>query len=345
MVNPAPGRLLLLGARAVDALLDPPSCIAAVEAAFRQSDAGPAIAMGVLGIRVAGGGFHLKAAALPGGRPYFAAKINGNFPGNPDQRGLPTIQGLVVLCDAASGTPLALFDSVRITALRTAAATAVAARHLARTDAAGVLLIGCGVQAMAQLQALSAVRPIQRVWCADLRRERAETVARLARDAGLAARVAADWKAHSRECDLLVTCTTATRPFLGAADVAPGAFVAGVGADNEQKCELEPGLLASARVVVDVVDQCAVMGDLRAAIAVGAMTRDDVHAELGAVVAGTRPGRRSDAEVFVFDSTGTALQDVAAAAMAYERALTLGRGEWLDLQQAGLRSTPGPPPG
>jgi ornithine cyclodeaminase/alanine dehydrogenase-like protein (mu-crystallin family) len=123
---------------------------------------------------------------------------------------------------------------------------------------------------------------------------------------------------------VIVTCTPSHEPLLDIDHVRPGTFLAGVGADNEEKHELAPSLLASATVVVDVLAQCERMGDLHHAIAAGVMTRDDVHAELGAVLVGHAPGRRSSDEVIVFDSTGMALQDVAAAAVVYERALAGG---------------------
>ena len=119
--------------------------------------------------------------------------------------------------------------------------------------------------------------------------------------------------------DICVTCTP-SRVFL-LDGVEPGTFVAGVGVDSERKRELSPPLLARSKVVVDVLAQCMLMGDLHHAIDAGVMTTNDVHAELGQVVAGRRPARASDDEVIVFDSTGMALQDVAAAAVVYERAL------------------------
>jgi len=120
---------------------------------------------------------------------------------------------------------------------------------------------------------------------------------------------------------VIVTCTTAQAPFLGAGMVRPGTFIAAIGADSPDKCEIEPALMAKAMVVADLAGQCAAMGDLRHAIAAGAMAADEVHAELAELVAGRKPGRISDDRVILFDSTGTALQDVAAAALIYERAL------------------------
>src|SRR5690242_13378919 len=135
--------LLALNGADVDALLDPGTCIEAVEDAFRQQDGSTTPPSGVLGLHAGEGGFHLKAAAAAGWQ-FFAAKINGNFPANPDTRGLPTVQGIVVLFDGITGTPLAILDSVRITALRTAAASAVAARYLAREHASRLFIAGCG---------------------------------------------------------------------------------------------------------------------------------------------------------------------------------------------------------
>src|SRR5262249_57156627 len=116
-----------------------------------------------------------------------------------------------------------------------------------------------------------------------------------------------------------VTCTPSNRWFLDRTYVMPGAFIAAVGADNPEKQEIEPELLAEHVVIADVLDQCAAIGDLHHAIDAGVMKRDDVRAELAAVIAGSKPGRLSDDEVIIFDSTGTALQDVAAAALVYER--------------------------
>ena len=110
------------------------------------------------------------------------------------------------------------------------------------------------------------------------------------------------------------------------ADVAPGTFLAAVGADNPAKQEIDPALMASATVVVDVLDQCAEIGELHHALAAGLMTREQVHAELGDVVAGRRPGRTRREEITIFDSSGTALQDVAAAIAVYEKACVAGRG-------------------
>jgi ornithine cyclodeaminase/alanine dehydrogenase-like protein (mu-crystallin family) len=310
------------------------ACIAAVDAAFRAQAAGATLPSGVLGTHVPGGGFHVKTAGLgrADARSYFAAKINANFPGNRALHGLPTIQGVISLHDATDGVLLAVLDSMEITTLRTAAATAVAARCLARIDARVITVLGCGIQGRSQLLALSRVRSVEQVFAWDLEPAVAEHYAvEMTRTIGCEVRSVAEYRAAVNASDIVVTCTPSRRPLLSASDVPPGCFVAAVGADNEDKQELAPDLLARSLVVVDVLEQCARIGDLHHALASGAMRRDDVHAELADVVSGRRPGRRSASDIIVFDSTGTALEDVAAAALVYERGVDAGRGIELQL--------------
>ena len=334
--RPAPsGRgTLVLTRRDVRALLDMDACIAAVDAAFRAHAEGATLRPGVLGTHVPDGGFHVKTAGLRGasGRWYFAMKINANFPGNPARNGLPTIQGVISLHDATDGVLLALLDSMEITTLRTAAATAVAARHLSRADARVVTVLGCGVQGRSQLRALSRVRSVERVFAWDAEPAAAARYAReMTNVLGCDVQAVAEFRDAVRASDVVVTCTPSRRPLLSAADVPPGCFVAAVGADSEDKQELATDLLAHSVVVADVLEQCARIGDLHHALAAGALRREDVHAELSDVVSGRRPGRRTDAEIIVFDSTGTALEDVAAAALVYERAVDAGVGVELRL--------------
>jgi alanine dehydrogenase len=147
--------LLILSRADVLELLSLRDCIDAVERAFRLHAEGRTLAPGVLGVPASGGGFHIKAAGLLGDRSYFAAKTNANFPDNPRRFGRPTIQGTIMLADAANGTPLAIMESGSVTALRTGAATAVAAKYLARGDARTATIVGCGVQGELQLAAIA----------------------------------------------------------------------------------------------------------------------------------------------------------------------------------------------
>jgi len=318
---------LILSRRDVVDLLTLDDCIDAVERAFRLHADGRTLGPAVLSVPAENGGFHIKAAGLRGERGYFAAKTNANFPDNPRRFGLPTIQGTLVLADADNGAPLAVMDSASITTLRTGAATAVAARYLARRDARTVTVVGCGVQGEIQLAAIAAVLPLERAWMVDADHGRAEQAAsRSATRLGLRVEAAKDLRAALRESDVCVTCTPARRAFVAAADVAPGTFIAAVGADSQGKQELEPALVAAATLVVDVLAQCAEIGELQHALAAGLMTRAQVHAELADVVTGRRPGRTRRDEITIFDSSGTALQDVAAAVAVYEKARAAGRG-------------------
>jgi alanine dehydrogenase len=324
----APGADTLLMSRSdVERLLTPDGCIAAVENAFHQHALGKTPPPGILGFHAQDGSFHIKAALLTLDRPYFAAKTNANFPHNGARHGLPTIQGVVVLCEAVTGAPLAVMDSMAITALRTAAATAVAAKYLAREKCDTALICGCGGQAPAQLRALLRVRSPTRVYVYDQDPKKAQSfAAALASETGLPIEPVADLAQAVAASDIVITCTTARRYFIERAMVRPGTFVSAVGADNENKQEIDPALLASSKVVTDITEQCSAIGDLHHALAAGAMCREEVHAELGEIVAGRKPARTSDEEIIVFDSSGTALQDVAAAAAVYRRAIERGEG-------------------
>jgi alanine dehydrogenase len=326
-----PAGTRLLTRRDVESLLDLDRCIAAVEEAFRLRGEGKAPPPGTLGFPSEGGGFHIKAAGLSLARPWFATKINGNFFRNRERFGMPTIQGIVLLCDAENGYPLALLDSIEITIRRTGAATAVAAKYLARQDARVVAICGCGNQGRIQLEALSRVRRIEAVYAFDLDFHRAaEFAAEMSSKLGIRVETASEPGPAVRRSDIAVTCTPSCEPFLGAGDVGPGTFLAAVGSDSAEKQELDPAILASAKVVVDSLEQCAEIGELHHALASRVMEKSDVHAELSELVSGKKPGRVAPDEVTLFDSTGTALQDVAAAALVFEKAAETGKGVLLD---------------
>ena len=258
-------------------------------------------------------------------------KINGSFPENRARRGLPTVQGAIYLADGGNGVPLAVMDSISVTIARTGPATAVAARHLARIDARAAFVCGAGVQGRIQLRAVKHACPLERAFVSDVDPKASTALAeRMSVELGIPTAAAPDL-AIARDCDIVVTCTSARRAFLGPDQVGPGAFVAAVGADNHDKQEIDPALFARATVVVDSLEQCAEIGDLHHALAVGSVTREAVYATLAEIVAGQKPGRRSAEEVTLFDSTGLGLQDVAAAAAIYERALARGAGTRLSL--------------
>ena len=326
------GGTLILTRRDVAALLSIEECTDAVEHVFKLYGEGKTQAPGVLGVHAQNGGFHIKAGMLQLNRPYFAAKINANFPQNPKRLGLPTIQGVIVFSDAENGYPLAIMDSTEITSQRTAAATAVAAKYLARPESKTLMICGCGIQGRVSLRALMRLFPLEEVFAYDIDSTQSEKfVSDLSAEMAITIKAVSQLEGAALQSDICVTCTPSRQFFLKREHIAPGTFVAAVGADNGDKQELDPNLLAASKVVADMVEQCATIGDLHHALDQKVMKKDQVHAELGAVVAGTKPGRTSSDEVIVFDSTGMALQDVVTSALVYEKATQQDAGTTMEL--------------
>jgi alanine dehydrogenase len=329
-----PEGTLLLSRTEVADLLSIEEYIAAVERVFQLYGEGKTQPPGILGVHAHDGGFHIKAGLLELDRSFFAAKINANFPQNSKLIGLPLIQGAVFLADAQNGYPLAIMDSMEITIRRTGAATAVAAKYLARLDSKSILVCGCGNQGRVSVQALSKIFSLEQVFAYDIDDSRAQRFANeLSAELKIAVETTSDLAEAMKRSDICVTCTPSTRFFLKQEYAQPGTFIAAVGADSEAKQELEPALLAQNKTVVDIVDQCASIGELHHAIASGLMTEQSVHAELGEVVAGIKPGRTSSDEIIIFDSTGMALQDVITAATVYKKAVDKGIGRIVDLAE------------
>ncbi|TXL77645.1 ornithine cyclodeaminase family protein [Vineibacter terrae] len=324
--------LLVLSRAEIARLLSFSDYVDAVEGALRAAAAGRATAPPASALHVADGSFHAKAGALvDDGGTVVAIKLNGNFPGNPAAYRLPTVQGVIYLADGRNGRPLALMDSIEVTINRTGAATALAARHLARPDSRIATICGAGVQGRIQAVAVVAAAKLERVHVWDARPEAAVALAaELARELRLDVRASRDL-APVCDSDIVVTCTSARRAFLTRSLIRPGTFVAAIGADNDDKSEIDPTLFASARVVVDSLEQCAKIGDLHHALEAGTVTRGDVDATLAEIVGGGKPGRCDNHEITLFDSTGLGLHDVAAAYAIYRRALAQGFGTRLVL--------------
>lgn len=320
--NAASGSTLVLTRVDIGALMTHADYMSAADAAFRAVGEGRANVPAPLYVAGEGGGFHGKGATIKtAGMHVAAVKLNANFPANPSNFRLPTIQGALLLFDAANGRLLALMDSIEVTLQRTAAATTLAARHLARTESAVATVCGCGDQARAQIAFLAQELPLVRVHAFDLDVAVAQAFAtEISAQFDLDVRLARDLAEATSASDVIITCTTARAPFLRIGDVRPGTFIAAVGADSPDKSELFPELLGRAKIVVDSLEQCSVMGDLRHAIAGGLVSAEQVHATLGDLVVGRKPGRENDQEIAIFDSTGIAAQDAAAALEIYQRA-------------------------
>lgn len=301
--------------------------LAAVAAVYPLISAQQAVMPPIMRIDVAphNGEVDIKSAYLPG-YDGIAIKVSAGFFDNP-QRGLPSLGGLMVVLDAETGVPrAALFDNGWLTDLRTALAGAVAADHLARADAAAVGIVGAGVQARLQLEALTLVRDVTRARIWARRQERAEAAAeQLAATLGIDVTAVDSPAAAAADVDVLVTTTPATEPLVDAAALHPGLHVTAVGSDAEHKQELDPSAIAAAdRFVCDHLGQSQRLGELRAAVEAGFDAGDAV--ELGAVIDGDAPGRSGPDDVTICDLTGTGAQDTAIASLAVARCVVAGAG-------------------
>jgi ornithine cyclodeaminase len=304
------------------------AAIDAVEQAFAALDAGGVVMPPVLSMALpaVNGEVDVKTAWIPG-LDGFAVKVSPGFFDNPKQ-GLPSLNGLMILFSAATGLARALFlDNGYLTDLRTAAAGAVAARHLApkTVETAGVL--GAGVQARLQLQAAHLVRPFSRVlvWARDPAKAEA-AAAEIAEALGIDARPEPDPARLVARSQLVVTTTPARAPILKAAWLHPGLHITAMGSDQAEKNELDPNILARADAYVcDRASQAETLGELRTALAAGLWTRG-APPELGAVVSGRLSGRPSPEAVTVCDLTGTGVQDTAIATHALAACRRTGAG-------------------
>jgi len=318
---------LLLSRGEVAALLSIDDCMNAVENAFRLHAEGKTMSPKLLGIHTVDGGFHIKAGIMGLARNYFVAKINANFPNNARQHNLPTIQGIVIVSDASDGRLLALIDSIEMTIIRTGAATAIAAKWLSRTESNVATICGCGNQGRISLVALTRMRKLEKLFAFDTDESQ---IRKFMKEFGSLLTIIPvsidELSTALRQSDIVVTCTPSKKPFIHPKDIKPGTFIAAVGADSEEKQELFADLLVTNKLVVDIAEQSAAIGELHHAIAGGLITIHDIHAELGSIIAGKKAGRESDDEIIIFDSTGTALQDIAAAAIIYENAVAKGMG-------------------
>ena len=293
--------MILLSAHDLHALLEPMAVIAALHEAYTQLALNPADRGTSLAFAIEGGSAHVKAGLLPGTRSALAAKINVNLPDNWKLRHLPTIQGALLLADTISGQPLAVMDSTALTAIRTAATAMLAAKFGARKELRVAAIIGCGAQARYQLDALLVSFPIEEIRVFDIDETRAQAFANMVAKTGTRAMPATSASAAVEHADICITCTTSKTPVLtGDLDLA-GCFIAAMGADNPEKNEIAPALMAKARILVEDIEQCAAGGDLAHALHAGSVSRDRIHADLARLISGEKTGREKSDELVIFD--------------------------------------------
>lgn len=327
--------MLVLSRRDVESLLDPLELIDAVASAMADLSAGRAAAPDRVAAHVPERDGLL--AAMPGYVPSLgalAAKLVTLFPGNADGP-LPTHQALLGAFDPGTGEPVAVMDATALTELRTAAGSALSVRLLARPDARVVAIAGTGVQARAHARAVALVREPSELRVGGRSAAKAEAVARDLRDEGLPARAAASIEEAVRGADVVCATTHSLEPVLRREWLAPGVHVTSVGY-NPRGRELDDATVADALVVVEsrataLAPAPAGANDITRPIRDGVIGPDHVHAEIGELVAGTRPGRTAPDQITLYKSVGVAVQDAAAAALVLARARAAGAGTQVDL--------------
>ena len=324
--------ILILREPEIRSLLDPEACIEAMERAFAAYSTGKAELPSVIHLDVPDhkGEIHIKAGYVRGG-DYYAAKIVSGFLDNP-ALGLAANDGMVIVFDAQTGAPSAfLLDNGFITDLRTGAAGACAAKHLAQKRIGRVAVIGTGGQARYQIEMLARVRNFSevRIWGRDPHNAQA-CADDLGKRRGIPAcnfAVTESVQSAVEGADLVITVTASRAPLVRAEWLSPGVTVIAVGSDAPDKQELHVDVLALAdKIVADSIPQCLRLGEIHHAVESGAITKEKIYAELGEITAGLKPGRVSENEIIVCDLTGVGVQDVAAAALVMERATLKGVG-------------------
>lgn len=318
---------LLLNRADLQKVLDVSSVIEAVERGFADFSAGRIVMPVRTAVRVQDPpGVMLVMPCAMTESKALGTKIVSVFPQNPT-RGLPTIPALYVLLEYETGMPLAVMDAGFITGLRTAAASAVATKYLAREDAKTLGIFGTGVQGLYHALAIPAVRKVERILVRGSSPEKSQAFADQLKgqvDAEIVAGLSMEEVAGA---DIVVTGTTQVTPLFAGSLLAPGAHVNNVGSHSMTTREMDTESIVRSTVVVDSYDACwAESGDVMIPIEEGAITRAHVVAELGEVVLGKKPARQNADELTLFKSNGLAFQDAVTAALALERANAAGVG-------------------
>jgi alanine dehydrogenase len=319
---------LCLSERDVRAVLPMTELMGAMEIALAAFSAGQAVQPVRPVVEMGEGALF---AAMPGflrNPPVLGAKLVAVIGAN-QARGLPTHRASILLLDPETGAPMALMDGRLITEMRTAAVSAVSAKYMARADAGVLAILGSGVQARSHLAALTVGHNFRevRAWSPT-----AEHVQRFAEESPAPVRACRSAAEAVAGADLVVLATASSTPVIADAWVARGAHVVSVGACRPNQREMDPALVARGRLVVDSrASAFAESGDIVMGMAEGRFGRGHVVAELGEVISGGVPGRTSETQITIFKSLGLAVEDLAAACLAYDRAREKGRGVEIEL--------------
>jgi alanine dehydrogenase len=273
-------------------------------------------------------------AYVGGADAALGLKVVSVFPYNSEHHKLPSIHAIVVLLDPATGKPAAILDGTYLTALRTGAASGVATRHMAREDSRVLAIFGAGAQALPQVLAVCAVRPIEAIWIINRNQERATALASRLHHEGVRAEVrqVGNVEQALAEADVICCATSSPTPLFEDGMLKPGTHINGVGSYKPTLAEVPPKTVARARLVVDQrAAAWAEAGDLVQARDGGFITEAHVVAELGQVASGAIKGRDNSEEITFFKSVGNAVQDLAVASLALARGAELGLGTEITL--------------
>lgn len=319
--------LLVISERDARSLVSVEDAIGAVERAFAAMARGEArnypVVREAVGYRDAV--FGVKTGADTGS-PLLGLKAGGYWPHNA-AAGLTNHQSATLLFDPETGRAKALVSANHLTGVRTGAASAIASKYLSRHDCSVLGIIGTGVQALYQLRATLAVRPIHRLLAWDESAENLRAFGRAVAELGLAFEPHAGAEGVAAGADILITVTPSRRPLVERAWVRPGLHINAMGADTKGKQELDPALVTHAAVFVDEPEQALSIGECQHAYGAGLITEAHLRGTLGEVINGQREGRHDDLEVTVFDGTGVALQDLMVAELAVRLAEERGVGQ------------------
>ncbi|MCX8183924.1 MAG: alanine dehydrogenase [Crenarchaeota archaeon] len=323
-------KVSLIMRKDIERIVSMSELMGAMEDAFRAKAIGRVQMPTKVYVTLPDGDFRTMMAYIPD-LDMACVKIVNVHPNNPGKHGLPTVMATIVLIEPDTGRPLAIMDGTYLTGMRTGATGGVAAKYLAKKDSRVIGMVGAGSQARTQLLALNEVFKIEEVRvCAKTRRE-CEGFAKDMQHLGLKIQIKDGVEETVRGCDIIVTTTPVTRPLVENEWVEEGMHINAIGADAPGKEELDPRILNRAKVVVDDYEQACHYGELNVPVSKGIFKPEQIHAELGEIIAGRKPGRTSDDEITVFDSTGLAIQDLAAAALAYRKARELGIASEVEL--------------
>ena len=322
--------ILFLSEHDVESALPMSECIRVVEDAFRDHANRDTLLVPRISQQLPGsaGAFRIMSAVLPK-LSCFGLKT---LTGSPGRRLPDEVYFAILLFEIRTGALRAVISANHLTGVRTGAASGVAAKYLARNDASTIGLFGAGAQARYQVEALCAVRAIERVKIFAPDHEKAIAFAsEMGRSLGLEAYAVRFPRDAVRQCGLVVTATTAKEPVLDGAWIEDGTHISGVGSNTPTKRELDSVCFQRSQVIVDCMEQAIEeAGDLKAALESGSIARGDISADLGEIVGGSAQGRTSDQQITLFKSVGIAIEDIAAAAFVYDRAVDLGLGTQLD---------------